>query len=498
MSYEGVLPSLPRTARRPQKASLYPLELRLIIVGAVAAAIALATQDWSIAVAVFALFAMVGASWRVDMVPIIPACIAYQWVSACAGYIFLHNAGYLPGRFFSENMQSTMLLSIAGLAMETLGLRLGMYMCRNWILPTTFEGVSAYNLQRLFTLTLAAFAVSYVVDIAPKAIWFGGAQIIESLLSLRFVPYFMLLVAVFDRRRNYRYLVFATAWVILPQLLTGFSDFKEILFVILIAVLARWRPWIRTPQQARENWRMLFFGAIGAVTLLYMGMVWNGGIKQEWRDRIWNGIISESPIERMGKFFEVASDVTSHLDLERASDTLVSRLTSGEIFFSLVTERVPATLPHENGTLLWKAISNAITPRFLFPEKVNLGGDSWLVRKYAGAAVAGDESKASIGLGYMAEFYIDFGVLGVLLLSMVWGMVGGGGVGLLARVAPSREVFLALILALLTQFFMAFDGSFIKLFAGFLQRTAISYGVFLVVGGPMHRWLAGVRNVRIA
>jgi len=443
---------------------------------------------------VFFLFALVGASWRVDMVPIIPACIAYQWVSACAGYIFLHNVGYLPGRFFSENLQFTMLLSISGLAMVTLGLRLGMYTCRNWILPKTFEGVSDYNLQRLFSVTLVAFAASYAVDIAPRAIWFGGAQIIESLLTLRFVPYFMLLVAVFDRRRDYRYFTLATAWVILPQLFTGFSDFKEIIFVILIAVLARWRPWIRTPQQARENWRILIFAAVGAATLLYMGMAWNGGIKQEWRNRIWNGVISTSPIERMGKFFEVAGGVTSHLDMAAASDTLVARLTSGEVFFSEVTDRVPSTLPHEHGTLLWRAVSNAITPRFLFPEKASLGGDSWLVRKYAGQAVAGDESGASIGLGYMAEFYIDFGIAGVLGLSILWGFIGGAGIGILARAAPSREFFLALIIVLLTQFFMAFDGSFIKLLAGFLQRTAISFGVFAVCGPSIHRWLTRQRK----
>jgi hypothetical protein len=308
----------------------------------------------------------------------------------------------------------------------------------------------------------------------------------------------MLLVATIGRRRHYRYLILATAFVILPQLLTGFSDFKEILFVILIAFLARWRPWIRTKQQARENWSMVVFGALSAVTLLYMGMVWNGGIKQEWRDRIWSGVITESPVERMTMFFEISGRVITKLDMTTAAEQLVARLTSGEIFLAQVTERVPSTVAHENGGLLWMAVQNAIMPRFLFPNKPNLGGDSWLVRKYAGVTVAGDESGASIGLGYMAEFYIDFGVAGVIGLSLFWGLVGGSGVGLLARASPSREIFLALIIGLLTQLFMSFDGSFIKLFAGFLQRTAISYVVFIFIGPSLHRWLTNRRRAPTA
>lgn len=493
VSYAGVFPARRRAASTEPKIKLYPLQTRLLVIGAIVGAIALATQDWAIALALFSLFAMVGASWRIDIVPVIPACIAYQWVSTVTAYIFYHNMGYVPGRFYSDAMQEAMILSIAGLAAVTLGFRISLHLFRNSIQAKTFQPATDYNIQRLFTLTLVGFAVSYVVDIAPKSIWFGGAQIIENLLALRFVPYFMLLVAAIGRRRHYRYLILATAFVILPQLLTGFSDFKEILFVILIALLARWRPWIRTKRQSRENWRMLVFGSLGAVALLYMGMVWNGGIKQEWRDRIWSGVITESPIERMSMFFEISGRVVKKLDMTTAAEYLVARLTSGEIFFAQVTERVPSTVDHENGRLLWMAVQNAITPRFLFPDKPNLGGDSWLVRKYAGVSVAGDESGASIGLGYMAEFYVDFGIPGVLGLSLLWGMVGGAGIGLLARASPSREIFLALIIGLLTQLFMSFDGSFIKLFAGFLQRAAISYVVFMFVGPPMHRWLTNRR-----
>jgi hypothetical protein len=55
-----------------------------------------------------------------------------------------------------------------------------------------------------------------------------------------------------------------------------------------------------------------------------------------------------------------------------------------------------------------------------------------------------------------------------------------------------------LIIGLLTQLFMSFDGSFIKLFAGFLQRTAISYVVFIFIGPSLHRWLTNRRRAPTA
>jgi hypothetical protein len=195
-------------------------------------------------------------------------------------------------------------------------------------------------------------------------------------------------------------------------------------------------------------------------------------------------------------FFEVAGSVVTRLDVEQAADLFVGRVSSGEIFFAHVLERVPKTVPHENGLLLGKAISNAVMPRFLFPDKADLGGDSWLVRRYAGLAVSGDESGTSVGLGYMAEFYIDFGLVGVVVLSFLWGATGGIATAILAKASPSRSVFLALIIAVFTQYFMSFDGSFIKLLAGFIQRVAIGAILIAAVGPVMDRWLKAVRPVR--
>ena len=74
---EGNRQRLPINASQPSVSyaefvELYPLQRPLFGVGLVAGLVALILQDWIVALCIFTLFAMIGASWRMDMVPIIP------------------------------------------------------------------------------------------------------------------------------------------------------------------------------------------------------------------------------------------------------------------------------------------------------------------------------------------------------------------------------------------------------------------------------------------
>lgn len=479
-------------ARRPRDKGrgLYPLQWPLLFTGIAIALVVLMFLDWSSALSIVVLFGIVGAVWRADMLPVLPACLAYQWLSIASGYITYQITGEFPGGGYFGEFQRTLLYSLAGLAAVAAGLRVTLHLFEKQITTLTRTPPRRYNLSKVFGLTLAAFAISYVYDLAPRQIWFGGAQIIENLLALRFVPYFLLVVTVFERRKGYPFLLAGTAWVIGPQLLTGFSDFKELFLVIVIGALFQWRPWVRTREQARINRQVMAYGAIGATVAIAACLVWSGGLKQEWRDRIWDGDTAiVSPTARMGQFFEVAGDVATNIDVSKAAETQLGRASSSERFFSYVIERVPSTVAHENGALIGRALLNAIQPRFLFPNKADLGGDSWLVQKYAGALTAGNAQGASIGLGYMAEFYIDFGVYGVVGLSFVWGMTMAMAMIVLTKAAPSREIYMALIVGLCTAYLMPFGGSFIKLFGGLAQRTIIAGVMFWFIGRPLLRWL---------
>ncbi len=477
-----------KSGKKPAKLNLYPLQMPLMLVGVACGLVTLVTQDWVLAICVTTIFTLVGAIWRADMLPILPACLTFQWMNAASGYFVWLNTGTFPGGGYPTSLPQTLLLAMLGLTSVVIGLRLALTLFKTTIFTKTLARSADYDLRKVAILTFVLFGIYYIEDILPREIWFGAAQIIENVLSLRFVPYFILLVTVFERGKGYGYVWAATAWVLLPGLLTGFSDFKELLLVVIVAALAQWRPWVRSKRQAKENRRILVFGIAGVILVGFFGLIWSGGVKQQWRDEIWQETaVTASPIERMELFFTVVGRVVPDLDLGKSAEAMAARMSSGTLYFSYVIDRVPRVVPHENGKIFSLAIANATQPRILFPNKHDLGGDSWLVRKYAGIAAAGDESGASIGLGYMAEFFIDFGVLGVIMFSIFWGFSGGAAIALLAKVSPSREVFLALTIGLLTGYFMSLDGNFIKLFSGLLQRTLVASAVIYVTGGYLQK-----------
>ncbi|MFC1630623.1 oligosaccharide repeat unit polymerase [Pseudomonadota bacterium] len=486
-----------RTQYLQNNENLYPLQRSSLIIGGVTSILFSALLlDPFIGVLIFSLALVVGLSWRVDMLPIIPFVLTYQWIAITAGYFFLSVYGYFPAEyaFFPgsgefDNLRIALMIAMLGLFGLVAGLRLSMRWFGKKLKKTTMSTSKSLSAKRAFILTIVIYSVFFVYDVAPKEIWFGGAQIINSLLSLRFIPYFILLLTVFRSGRGYSYVVIATIVAILPELLTGFSRFKEILFVVLLAYLAQWRPWIKAPQQKIRNRKIIIVITAGGVLMVLLGLFWAGTLKHEWRNTIWTEEVSGTPIDRMLLFFKVTEKSLDKFNLEAATEDLTSRLSSGMFYFSNVVVRVPDFMPHENGTLFSKAIKNTLTPRFLFPEKENLGGDSWIVRKYSGIKVAGDESDTSVGLGYMGEFYIDFGVPGVLLLCIFYGMLVGVVIVIFARVSPDKDIFQAMVIVILVSSFMSVDGSFIKLFAGLVQRALIIAVVMSIIYKPLLKYL---------
>lgn len=465
---------------------LYPLFVPLTLAGLVAGLVAsLVLRDFIFLPAVAILFSICGATWRSDMPPVLPFCFAYQWIAGFAGYAFYKLYGFYPGGGDAQFMIGALTLQLVGFCGLAIGLRLGFSVFSKTFRDVSVSSGDSYDLRKLTILTAILFISSYIFNFAAENIWFGILHIVRTISNIRYVPYFLLIIATFQQKSSLSYLYVATSIVMLPQVLTGFSDFKEILFIILIAALIQWRPWVRSREQARQNRTVLTLALLGSVAIVGLGLLWQGGVKPQWRSYVWAEGASDSPTVKMGKFVQIVGDVTSNFDGSLALESLVSRTSSSTLYFSYVVSRVPEQQAHENGLLLQKAITNAVVPRFLFPEKANLGGDSWMVRTYAGIDAAGDESGTSIGLGYMPEFYIDFGAPGVFILCILYGLAAVTSLFIFAVSAPSREIFIALSIGILMPYFLALDGSFIKLFAGLIQQTIIVSVVVALLGRPM-------------
>jgi len=131
--------------------------------------------------------------------------------------------------------------------------------------------------------------------------------------------------------------------------------------------------------------------------------------------------------DALSKFFELSQkfyfeDVDSE-DEAAENQVLLSTLRrAGYLeFFSMVLNKVPEEIPHENGKLLKESLSFALIPRFLNPNK-GVKDDGAKVEKYTDFRVS---ETSSFSLGHYVEYYIDFKAIGMMVVLLIYGWVGG-------------------------------------------------------------------------
>ena len=101
-------------------------------------------------------------------------------------------------------------------------------------------------------------------------------------------------------------------------------------------------------------------------------------------------------------------------------DTLV-RFNQGWIIARIMTH-VPAAEPYAMGQTLVDAAIFTVVPRFLVPSKRD-GASTELFFRFTGIKLP---PNTRMGLGVIGEFYANFGVLGGVLATFVYGCMMGG------------------------------------------------------------------------
>ena len=347
-----------------------------------------------------------------------------------------------------------------------------------------------YRLDRLFWLVIGLFLLDWVIELNFLNIPYQFLHPFRVVLKLRYLFLFLLLIEVQRTKQGYQTAVAAFFIALLPKLLTGMATFKEPVFFLAILLVSRLS---LRPTNAREraaNRRVIFSSVSIAALLLIVGMVWSHELKIRWRLALWRGEVVGSPVEKLVAFSDMLSLSLSRFEFAPAAQKFSSRLSSGVGYFSHVVDRVPAWIPHENGSMAWRGVQHVMTPRFLFPDKPSLGGDSWIVRKYAGLWVSGDEQGTSVGLGYIGEFYIDYGVLGVTGLCFLFGMYYGLLYRVVWRVSPSRQIASAFSVVLMLDYMTGYEANFAKTLGGMTQTLVLFVGLMWIVGPLLQRYLA--------
>jgi hypothetical protein len=466
----------------------FPLTLWAIEIGVfVAVFLGLLTYSFTVGFSVFVLFATVGATWRRDQAPIFPFILAFQWSAVTVGYFYYVATGIYPSAYATGDIDYTAFVSLLGLMVLASGIRLVSTLLPGPTINDPETGDPAMhvtNLKGLFRLVLLVFAVDYVYMINTKM--FGGFDVIlDRVLAFRYVLLLLLWFEVLRRKTQYSYLWFSLAWVFIPLLGSYFSDFKTPWILLLIAYMTYWRPW------ERGFWRFSLAQTVRvvaiAVVITFLALVWQAGVKSETRKVYDENLVSSNPLDRVSLFIDKAAVAVPLVFTETQTvvEGLIQRV-SYITFFSRVLEYVPSTQAHTNGELLKMAVTNTVMPRFLFPEKPVLPSDSFYTRRFTGIMVA--EEGTSISIGYMAEFYADWGTTGMFVSIFLYGcLMGLAGFVVRAAVKPAVFVNPVLIMALMVVY--QFEHQFIKTFAALNISVLVLVGLSVLLRRRLARFL---------
>jgi hypothetical protein len=174
-------------------------------------------------------------------------------------------------------------------------------------------------------------------------------------------------------------------------------------------------------------------------------------------------------------------------ELQSSADEMLTRIAYVD-YLAAVLDYVPARRPFEEGRLLAATIRHILIPRFLDPEKEILESDSEITMRYTGLTVASSKEGTSIGIGYMAEGYVDFGVFGMLVLVLVFGMLWGRMFAWLVSHAGVTMTGLAFGTALIIDA-SQFEVAEIKLLGGMVAKFLIFAVILRFVMPYLNSWL---------
>jgi len=338
---------------------------------------------------------------------------------------------------------------------------------------------SPRSVFQVYLLTVGlSFALAPLVRLSP-----GLAQPLQALASVKCVAIFVLFATVLSTRNGFN-LLLMTVLIEIAVGFTGlFSDFKEVLIIVLLAALS-----------VRITLRIsTVVGIAAAVSLLLgLGLFWTA-VKVEYRDLATGSsdtqAISASLGDRTGLLLAKALN-PSEIEWGVAVVQLVRRVGYIDFFGGVIG--VARTSSEEDGLFpRWReALEHVAQPRLLFPDKAVLD-DTEIFLRYVRDEVGDDRRPGtSISIGYLAENFIDFGFPLMLLPVALMGLVLSSTIRyFMTRRVPwvIREGFItALIVAI-----GASMGTSLPKFLGSTIMVTVILGLCLRFLYPfVERWLA--------
>lgn len=404
--------------------------------------------------------------WEPGQPPTFLFVVFYQWLQVLTPVIEANIKGVVLGYDINLPQQITATyLGYVSIITLAFGIRYGAafkFICYG---IEKHIQIYQFNARRLFNLYLSFFLFSIFLK---SVMWLVPSltQLIGSLRIYKWaVVFFIIWIAVL--RPDLRALARS---VVIIEVLIGFlgffADFKTVFIFLFVCILAH-----EKNPNAIIKMRYLLLVSL----MLLFAFAWQT-IKMDYRDFQRQGDLTQvskvSVIEKANYLADAVASIPPSFVLS-GFESFASRLGYTE-FFGYTIDRVPQVIPFQDGRLWANAILHVLKPRFLFPEKAALD-DSNITREYAGLNVANAEDGASIGLGYAAESYIDFGPFLMFVPIFCIGYIYGFGYRLFLSIpAPNLIVFSVANAYVITSSFL-FESSGIKILGGLLTTIFVNY-----------------------
>jgi len=475
---------LPQSKQKPGTAGLkatfgFPLWLwittaALIIWGSFSA------NPWVTPAALFVLVISAQLLWRRGEPPVLAFACAMQWLQASAVIFytdFYHVSVEQAGG--GAQLETATWLSLLAVLVLAVGMRSSLIGCRE-------SQHTRLTIEVLRVSVINAF-IFYVVSVVVAAIasrlgaqLAGFTQLIFALATLKWTAVFLLAYCVIEQRAGYVFLATAIILELSVGLLGFFSGFKSVFFILLVVALT-------SPLAFRG--RRLAMTIATVVALFFFGVVWSA-IKGEYREFLNEGSGEQQVVVSVEQRFDKLSDLVTGFSWDNFMDGLDAMVlrVSYVRFFALTLMNVPESVPYERGSLWFGAVKHVLTPRLFFPGKAPLS-DSDRTSLYTGVKVAGEEQGTSIGIGYVAESYVDFGPVWMFVPIFLLGFF----YGLIYRlfVIHSRLKLIATSIGSAILIFGAYtiETSNIKIVGGNVTALLVMTGLYFFFGRIFHAWL---------
>jgi hypothetical protein len=236
----------------------------------------------------------------------------------------------------------------------------------------------------------------------------------------------------------------------------------EVVLVFVFLGLVTWRVRRRLPVTALAL-MVPFFVLANPVKLQYRSIL-RGPLGEEGaltRAQVFAGLM----FERYRDGNEEATELAASSSVNRAGQIAV---------FAHVVELTPATVPYWGGETYRFFLASAI-PRFLWPDKPTAGFGTEFGHRYT--LIHPDNHDTTVNLPWLVEFYVNFGVPGVLLGMPLVGMA----LRLVTRVLGSsrHDAEYVMGVALLFQLFFA-ESNLAIMWGALLLSSVALYSILRV------------------